>query len=159
MTAAYHAQKKIFSAYGTKRRHAIKFSKRTPTKQSFRDECDINQIMAKFQKTGAISHVNRHGVEYGFATSHDFRESMEIVTKANEMFDELPSSIRSKFLNQPELFLEFVQDPANQAEMQKMGLTINKSESTDESPKGSPEGDPKPPAGSSKPGENAETAA
>ena len=38
------------------------------TRQSMRDECDINAIMRKYIKTGAIDHVNKYSGEYGFAT-------------------------------------------------------------------------------------------
>jgi len=92
------------------------------TKQSMTKECDINYIMRKYQKTGAVSHINRHGAEYGFATSLDFAESMRVVTKAQGMFDALPSSIRSRFANDPAAFLEFVQDDSNEEEMIKLGL-------------------------------------
>ncbi len=115
-------------------------------KQSFKNECDINQIMAKYQKTGAIDHFNKHSPEYGFATSDDFSASMRIVTKAQEMFSELPSKVRNKFDNEPYKFLDFVQDPANAGEMATLGLTTKKSESPDSDPSGAPEGDPKPSA-------------
>ncbi len=116
-------------------------------KQSFKDECDINNIMAKYQKTGAIDHFSKHAPRYEFASSNDFAESMRIVTKAQEMFAELPSSIRSKFNNEPEQFLEFVQNPDNLSEMETLGLTTKRPESTDSGPPGTPEGDPEPPAG------------
>ena len=51
------------------RKHAIKFDKSTAmTKQSFKDECDINKIMAKFQKTGALNHYAKHAPQYGDAS-------------------------------------------------------------------------------------------
>lgn len=93
------------------------------TKQSFQDECNINKIMLKYQMTGAISHVNNHGEQYGFATSDDFLTSQNIVIKAQAMFDDLPSSIRSRFSGNPEEFLEFVQNPENAEEMAQLGLT------------------------------------
>lgn len=92
------------------------------TKQSFNKECEINNIVAKHQVTGAVSHVNQYGGEYGFATSLDFAESMRIVVQAQDMFDDLPSSIRNKFANDPALFLDFVQDDENVEEMREMGL-------------------------------------
>ncbi len=92
------------------------------TKQSFKKETDINFIMQRFQRTGAISHFNQHSAEYGYATSLDFAESMRVVTTGQEMFDALPSSIRNRFGNDPGLFLEFVQDDANAAEMVELGL-------------------------------------
>lgn len=92
------------------------------TKQSMRDECDINKILARYQKTGVVQHVAKHQGEYGFATSADFHESMEVVLKAQTMFDELPAKVRLKFHNSPAEFLEFVQDSKNLEEMRKLGL-------------------------------------
>ena len=94
----------------------------TKTKQSFRDECDINSIMARHQRTGAITHLQNHQGQYGFASGIDFHESMNIVTKAQSMFNELPSSIRTKFENSPAKFLDFVQEPKNADELVSLGL-------------------------------------
>jgi len=105
-----------------RKRCRISFPKNGRTKQSFRDECDINLIMAKYQKTGALSHVNNYGANYGFATSIDFTEAMQLIRTAQEMFDGLPSSIRTRFDNDPAVFLEFVQDADNTKEMQTLGL-------------------------------------
>lgn len=92
------------------------------TKQSFTESCDINNIMAKYQKTGVIDHVNEYGERYGEATAVDFHSAMNVVTRAQEMFNDLPSSIRNKFANDPAQFLEFVQNPANSDELVKLGL-------------------------------------
>ncbi len=78
--------------------------------------------MAKYQKTGAIEHVNKHQASYGYATSDDFQTSLEIVARGRDMFNELPSSIRTKFENDPAKFLDFVQNEENLQEMQEMGL-------------------------------------
>ncbi len=100
----------------------LSFPKKGRTKQSFIEECNINNIIAKYQKTGALAHVNRHGADYGFATSDDFATSMRIITQAQDMFDGLPSSIRNRFANDPAQFLDFVQDANNEQEMQDLGL-------------------------------------
>ncbi len=92
------------------------------TKQSFAEQCEINNIMARHQKTGALTHINQHQAQYGFATSNDFTESMRIVKTAQDMFNALPSNIRTRCGNDPGNFLEFVQDPENIEEMQKLGL-------------------------------------
>jgi len=112
----------VRSAYGHKFNEGITFTQPSLTKQSFTKECDINNIMAKYQKTGALEHLNKNEASYGFASSQDFTESMEIVAKGQTMFEELPSSIRSKFENDPAKFLEFVQNPENLEEMQELGL-------------------------------------
>ena len=108
-----------------------KFSKRiqvgvecgpSQTKQSFKDECDINNILGKYRKTGVIEHLNKHGAEYGFASGDTFQDAMNIVSRANSMFEELPAHIRSKFNNEPAAFLDFVQDEGNIEEMRELGL-------------------------------------
>lgn len=112
---------------------------KTRTKQSFIDECDINQIMARFQKTGALEHANLNRPQYGFATSIDFNESMQIVKTAQDMFDGLPSSIRSRFQNDPGQFLDFVQDAQNKPEMAKMGLLTPEATQRIEEPLAAPQ--------------------
>lgn len=110
------------TAYGEKRKVSIIFPDKGRTKQAFKAECDINQIMAKFQKTGLIEHGNAHGANYGDATSLDFREAMNLVIDAQDMFNDLPSSTRKRFSNDPAEFLDFVQNPDNAEELRKMGL-------------------------------------
>ncbi len=107
---------------GKRKAVKLKMYGKSVTKQSFKDDCDINLIMAKFVKTGVLDHQRTHGAEYGFASSDDFRDSMEIISKAQTMFEELPSHLRNQFDNDPAEFLDFVQDPENLAEMQEMGL-------------------------------------
>ena len=78
--------------------------------------------MEKFQKTGAIDHYALNSQRYGFAPATDFREAMEIVRTGRELFEDLPSNIRKKFRNNPEEFLEFVQNPDNASELVELGL-------------------------------------
>lgn len=103
-------------------RQRLTFSGESITKQSQKDDCDINLIMARFVKTGVMEHQRIHGAEYGFASADSFNESMQIVAKGKTMFEELPSSIRTKFENDPAKFLDFVQDENNRDAMQEMGL-------------------------------------
>ncbi len=98
---------------------------RKPAQQQFKDDTDINSIMRKFQKTGTINHSATHQPEYGIATGPTLHQAMNLVTKANSMFEELPSSIRNKFKNQPSAFLDFVQDHNNAAEAEELGLELS----------------------------------
>jgi len=92
------------------------------TKQSFKKECDINQIMARYKKTGAITHYAKHSGQYMDCSEIDYKTALDQVNNAQAMFDDLPSSIRGKFENDPAQFLSFVQDPDNASEMQDLGL-------------------------------------
>jgi len=92
------------------------------TKQSHKDECDVNQIMARFQRTGAITHFNKHAAHYEDMTGFDYTTAMQQVAEAQSMFNELPSSLRDRFQHDPANFLNFVQDPANAPEARELGL-------------------------------------
>ena len=112
----------IRSAYGPKT--PVTYSSDLPSraKQSFKKECDINHIMAKYQKTGLVTHLNKNQPEYGFAKEVDFHEAMTLVTNAERMFSELPSAIRRKFSESPSEFLAFCENPDNRSEMAVLGL-------------------------------------
>lgn len=110
------------TAYGPKVRHGIGFPEVSRTKQSFKEECDINNIMSKYQKTGLLDFVNEHEAQYGDATGIDFQEALETVRSAQEMFADMPSSVRRRFDNDPAAFLEFVNNPDNRDEAVELGL-------------------------------------
>ena len=113
---------KIIHPYGPKIKVRLTCTGPGKAKQSFQAECDINNIMAKYQKTGLLDHINKHGESYGFASSLDFTQANQVIAKANSMFEELPSATRNRFDNDPAKFLDFVQNPDNLEEMQSLGL-------------------------------------
>lgn len=81
----------------------------TMTKQSFKDECDINNILRKYEKTGLISHLSAYRGRYEELPSNiDYQESLHAIMEADQAFASLPSRLRSRFDNDPALFLEFV---------------------------------------------------
>jgi len=112
----------IRGPYTTRIRSGVIYDDPVTTKQSFKDECDINKIMARYVKTGVVEHINNHAPNYGFATANDFRESLELIAQARSTFADLPAEIRKKFDNDPSNFLGFVEDPNNRSELALMGL-------------------------------------
>lgn len=116
----------------------------THVKQAFKDECDINKIMAKFQKTGLLEHTRDHQGDYtdysDFPSS--YHEACNQALKAEQMFLTIPSSIRAKFANDPGQFLDFVDDPKNEAALVSMGLANAKLPPEDPKPPIPPPGAP-----------------
>ncbi len=89
------------------------------TKQCHADECDINKIMARFDKTGTISHLAKFEGVYADFSDFDFHEQTNMLTRGREIFDELPAELRSEFHQSPAAFFAYVNDPANAKELRK----------------------------------------
>lgn len=94
----------------------------TRTEQSFREECDINTIVARFGVTGELPLTTKVPMQGDFTTVVDYQTSLDMIRQADQAFAELPAAIRKRFGNDPSEYVEFVSDPANLDEVRKMGL-------------------------------------
>lgn len=112
------------TAYGPKNRVSVETRGPSKTKQAFKDECDINNILRKFQKTGLLEHAREHKGQYGDFAEVDFHQAMNTVRAAEAMFLSVPANIRKKFNNDPGEFLQFVNNEKNREEMYELGLAI-----------------------------------
>lgn len=93
------------------------------THQSFKDECDIHNIMKKFHRTSLLDHINSGQPFFGdFSDVVDYQSALNMVIKTQDDFNKLPSEIRSRFMNDPQLFIDFINDESNHSEMVDMGL-------------------------------------
>ncbi|WNK13306.1 MAG: internal scaffolding protein [Microvirus sp.] len=93
------------------------------TKQAFKEECDINNIMKRFEKDGILAHYNQFQGDYGdFTSCPEYHEAQNKVMNANSMFLTLPAKVRERFSNDPARFLAFVSNPANRPGMVELGL-------------------------------------
>lgn len=95
----------------------------TLTQQQFIEDCDVNNIMRKFKKTGVVTHINSKTGVYGdFTELGDYQEMLNTVAHANEMFEQLPNSVRRKFEHNPQEMIDFLKDPKNHDEAVQLGL-------------------------------------
>lgn len=92
------------------------------TKQEFAEECDINHIMARYEKTGVMP-VGTRMFEFGEAISeYSYQESMNAVIASREYFASLPARIRDRFGNDPGKLFAFLDDEDNRDEAIELGL-------------------------------------
>lgn len=99
------------------------FKEPSRTVQASKDECDVNKIMAKYQKNGLLTHLNRFEGKYDdVSNAVEYQEALNIVRESERVFMTLPSSVRAKFENDPGAFMAFVNDPSNANEMITLGL-------------------------------------
>lgn len=125
----------IRSAYGPRSRLVKETPGESMAKQSFRDECDINTIMAKYQKSGIVTHLAAHQGRYGdFIDAPTYHQAMNAIVAAQDAFMSLPAAIRARFDNDPANFLDFAQDPENIDELREMGLAHPASDEVPEKP-------------------------
>jgi len=98
------------------------FSKPSLAKQSFRDECDINNILRQFNVTGQLPSGSVQPQYGDFSGITDYQSALNAVMAAQDSFLQLPAKVRAKFDNDPALFVEFASDEANKDEMKALGL-------------------------------------
>lgn len=88
------------------------------TKQSFKDECDINQILKKAQKEKTIAHLQKYDqAVYGQFEGLDLLEAHNLCAKAKQIFSEAPSEIRNEFNQDPFAFAAYCSNPENKARL------------------------------------------
>ncbi|QXP07924.1 MAG: internal scaffolding protein [Arizlama microvirus] len=103
-------------------RSQVTFSEPSRTKQSFKDESDINNILKKYRQTGVFPLASQQGQYGDFSQVTDYQSALNQVAIARSAFTSLPSHIRERFLNDPARFISFAEDPKNSREMIELGL-------------------------------------
>ncbi len=83
------------------------------TKQCFRDECNIEKIMARADVTGTISHMAKYEGVYADFSDFDFHKQNNMLARGAEIFAALPAEIRKEFNQSEAEFFKYVNDPAN----------------------------------------------
>jgi len=94
----------------------------TRAQQHHKDECDINVILERFGKTGHLP-INAISGTYGdFSGVHDYHTALNAIIASESEFAALPAQLRNRFDNEPSKLIEFLDNPENKAEAQKLGL-------------------------------------
>ena len=102
------------------------------TEQHHKKECDVNEIIKKYDKTGLITHISKFEAKYGDLSGAEFQLMQNKVATAKNMFNELPAEIRKEFDNDPAKLLSFMDDPENRDKAIELGLINEKwTEGTD----------------------------
>ena len=110
------------------------------TQQHFKDQCDINHMMKKYQKTGILGDPNRPMPRFGdFSGSMDFHEANNRVVEALQQFNDLPGELKKRFRHDPGELIDFLENEENREEAIKLGLVDPKKE---ESPEPTPAAEP-----------------
>lgn len=120
---------KISSIFAHHVADAVVFDEVSMTKQSFADDADINNIVARYNETGFLTDPlkpSSRKAMYGDFSAVDYVSAQNSIAQANSMFEQLPSSLRAKFSNNPAELLAFLDDAKNAEEAISLGLLPQK---------------------------------
>lgn len=90
--------------------------------QHFKEECDINTILEKFNITGILPEQPLSPRYGDFTGIGDYHTAMNRVFAAHEEFEALPAKIRARFSNDPAQLIEFLENSENRSEAEELGL-------------------------------------
>ncbi|AXH74193.1 MAG: internal scaffolding protein [Microviridae sp.] len=106
--------------------------------ESYKEDCvdqigadlvDLNRVMKRFEKSGELAELiklgmGREGVgDYAdFTGAPDFQAALDIVNLGKEQFSLLSAPVRERFGGDASKFMDFVSDPKNVDEMERLGL-------------------------------------
>lgn len=126
----------------------IKFVQPTQTLQSFKNDADINCIIARYENTGVLVDptvpVSRTPQFGDYSEMPTYQEAQNVIVAANNAFYSLASNIRERFGNDPAAYFQFVQSlekgSDDYAEAVRLGIVNEPVDRSPEVPAGSPEG-------------------
>lgn len=107
----------------------LKFDESDPKSVSrvqkhFQADSDINNIIAKYKKTGILGNPSLSGRKpmYGDFSDVDFAATQRKIAMIRNAFGIMPEDIQKRFENNPDKLLEFLADDKNNEEAVKLGL-------------------------------------
>ena len=94
------------------------------TQQQFKEESDINTIVARFMKSGVLPTSTNMPQYVDYEGVFDFQSAMNVIRSADENFMRMDAKVRARFNNSPQEFLEFFSNPENTDEAIRLGLAV-----------------------------------
>lgn len=119
-----HGECDLFSACNPNRIDVV-FKNVGPskTRQEFKDECDVNMIMDRYNKTGEFPFKEAvPPVYYDFVGMPDLQDALGHLRDADDAFMSLPANVRKEFDNDPVRFVEFATNADNVGKLREWGL-------------------------------------
>jgi len=98
--------------------------KSVPVQQQFRDSTHISEVIRRYGMDALPAPAPRQpGVTLDQSMLSDgYHDALLIVQQADAAFNQLPAKIRERFKHNPQLLLQFLNDPKNRDEAVSLGL-------------------------------------
>lgn len=93
------------------------------TKQSFREESDINKIVARARSGAAVTHMARGIPRYmDVSEVGDYKGALDMLRSMDAFFAKLPAKVRLAFGNDPAELLDAVETTEGRRKLEELGL-------------------------------------
>lgn len=93
------------------------------TRQEFKDECDINVLMATYERNGVMPPLNRGTPQFlDVSDVPDLPRAIAVIDAASAAFMTLPAKVRREFDQDAVKFMEFAMKPENIGQLREWGL-------------------------------------
>lgn len=92
------------------------------TRQEFAADADINTIVERMSLGYQMPVNTTPPMQGDFTGLPDYGGAVQMIRKAQEIFNNLPAKIRERFQNDPEKYINFFHDENNRLEAEKLGL-------------------------------------
>lgn len=105
--------------------HGIKFDDPSLTVQADAEQADINYIVKQFGVTGGLPYGKAQPF-YDDVTDFpvDYHSAMNHIRQADELFLELPATVRAEFDNDAGNFLNALSDPSKADRLRELGVLL-----------------------------------
>lgn len=133
MTKKNNKKIKVYSAFDKPEDTGYDFyDPLSPVQQYFKDECDINNIVAYWSRTGDYNafNPNRPSRYVDCSIVQDFESALNTLIKAEDILKTMSPADRLRFQDDPVAFIEHFSDPTNSEELEKIVNSKEKLETT-----------------------------
>lgn len=111
-----------YAAVRPHERVQIDFGDVSRTRQEFKKECDVNEIMRRFKASGIMPVGNGTPKYLDCTAVPQFHDAMQLLIDAENAFMRLPALVRKEFDNDPQAFVAFAQEADNLPKLREWGL-------------------------------------
>lgn len=113
---------KFYTSYNRPPRVASGAGGASMTQQQFAQECDINYIVKRAQRTGVIPVVSTQEMIFGTLDEDTFKQRMDKMAEIKSYFDGLPAEIRLHYQNSVNEFIAAMNTEEGIEEGRKLGI-------------------------------------
>lgn len=96
------------------------------TQQHFADSVNVNNIMKKYHNNlnNVPAPIAAAGVYGDFSKAKSYQEMLNAINQSEESFGQLPSELRTRFENNPNNLIKYLDDPKNLEESYTLNLRV-----------------------------------